>query len=376
MISLVSGATLLFSSVHTATGNNSLATTWRPSELPSKQRRSRIDFSGGPGVNALGASLSPRGKQVTGGKRRSTNTTTTTTTTTTARARAAVGVRKKRPDCRRRGTGGNNGTGGESGRSPLAAAKTARNERKPPQRRRGMTAVRRPWGAGPGRVNTHAAASDSRDYYRPWVKASRSVRGGSKVTKEGSGGEHSQGVKHSHTSGRARISHMPPPSPSPPVETSRLGPTALQQYLPTWSALVAEAVWLRGSAAAVASDSVIVDGDGDSVGDVSGCGGGGGGGGHSSSSADRFHPPSDNKVSFSRGLSGRVTGEEVEFADESNGSALGQQAGPRAVGGQWRSDGEQGGVVSGRHHGCVPAPSLDPNVERLLMDWIQSRVDR
>lgn len=137
------------------------------------------------------------------------------------------------------------------------------------------------------------------------------MRGDNKADKTGSGDKDSEGGVYSRTSGRALLSYPPPPT-----EASTLGSTALQQYLPTWSALAAEAVWLRGSEAVATSEGVVAGGGGVNVGGV-GVGGGGGG-----------------------------------------------------------SGGNGDGAVVGRGQDCVPAPSLDPSMEKVLMDWIQSRVDR
>eukprot|EP00752_Nemacystus_decipiens_P011758 g10434.t1 len=149
------------------------------------------------------------------------------------------------------------------------------------------------------------------------------------------------------------------------------GRTLLEQFLPTWTSLVAEAAWLRGTEAAPRA------------GDVTDGGGGRAEGGRETDFGVTGAPARPAKVAerSNDGVSGSATfrsgsAEHRRPTSTSGGSAfeMGNFRQGSVLGGKERRFGREGG---GPRHGCgVPAPSLDPGVERVLMDWLKSRVNR
>lgn len=281
----------------------------------------------------------------------------------------AVSTRKKGPDCRRSGI-----SGGKPKEVSVAASTTATKgeDGKPTQGRRPGKAVRRPWGAGPGVT----AASVARDPSRPRAKTSREGQTGGKACKG---------------NGHFGVNARPPPphSSAQERETSPLGPT-LEQFLPTWTSLVAEAAWLRGAEATARTRSWVSRGGGE--GDLGGGESGGGasdGGCDEQSGADGIGdaaPPIsngerfDDTTSASSGFRSRSAEHPRQPAGMPGSSSPTLERGnppQESVGGERHFKSKRRGSGGSKHQGCdVPAPSLDPSVERVLMDWLKSRIDR
>lgn len=288
----------------------------------------------------------------------------------TARGKEAVSARKRRPGHRWLGSSGSKPKQAFS----LAASTTTNTPTKATQRER-EKAARRPWGAGPGLA---AAPTPRGAASRPRSKNSREGRTGGK---EYDGRRHSDRVSSCpRATSRARPS---PPHSGPRKENSPLllGPTVLEQFLPTWTSLVAEAAWLRSAEATSRTRNGVLGSGGEDGGSDgrSSCGGECGG--------ERYAGVSD-------GASARPTKGGERLHDEASASGAcrsgltghrrqtGLPGGPAFERGefhQWavRSERSFNRESGGSRQGCgVPAPSLDPTVERVLMGWIRSRVDR
>lgn len=381
-------------------GNNNLVSEWRPSLAPS-DKADGIEFSNWPTAGVSRAAAAP-----TGGRRRRGQTganpdtcrsieqTKNRTPPSTTRAKTAVSVSKQRADCGRLGVNDRSGVFREA--SPAAPTSTATTTTTTTEVRRGgasmharpKKAVRRPWGAGPGAT----PPSMSRDVSRRRASTSREARAGGKACKTD---RHSTRNIGGGDSSRVRLSSRPPTVrrfSASRKEESPLGATAtsIEQFLPTWTALVAEAVWLRSAEATAArAGGVVVGGGGeDSDGGVrsrgdgirGGGGGGGGGGRHGRSYLDVIGasaPPDSNGERFDNTMSSRSHEHPGQTSTSSDLSTVGRfRSRQKSVGGE-RDSSSKGWARGRSHQGCyIPAPSLDPGVERVLMDWLRSRVNR
>ncbi len=255
---------------------------------------------------------------------------------------------------------------GDSERAPPATA-TSRQGRKPAQRRRGKPA-RRPWGAGPGTAATAPAATVPTPS-RPRKNPSRDGRVGSKGRgRRGTPlewGEHAGDPSGGRRSCRPSSSSPPPPPNAARRKGQSLGPTLLEQFLPTWTSLAAEAAWLCGSQAPARNERA-GGGGGGGDGDFFGYGGGGGEPSGLLSGRVADHP-------------GKASGGGTPTG-EGGGTGAGKGASPGnprqgSLGDERDLVGMPGSTEESRDD-SVPAPSLHPNVERVLMGWIKSRIDR
>eukprot|EP00903_Cladosiphon_okamuranus_P012080 g11340.t1 len=385
-------------------GNNHLVNAWRPSDPPPEAGRG-IEFNGwlptdvsGEVPPHAGEGGHSKGQRRTSSPQRSIIRAKKNPPSAATRAKGAVSSRRKqRPDGRRPrlgvSGGGGNGKPGEVLLSPSATTTAlCSKDGKPttPRRRRGKVASRRPWGAGPGL--TTAASTTSRDSSQPRPKAS--WMGG----KAYDGPRHPDGKPFSRGSTRGRPSSRPPLFRSAaPKETIPLGPSLLEQFLPTWTSLVAEAAWLRSvEVTASGAGGGMAQGGGErGVGSVrsggggryGGCGGGGcdgqrndygdviGGSAYPVQKGERFA----DAVSTSGFLRGRSAEEHPRPTTTMSGGVSAVETGPSHQGGVGGglSFNSKGREARGSHQGCnVPAPSLDPGVEGALMAWLKSRIDR
>ena len=171
-----------------------------------------------------------------------------------------------------------------------------------------------------------------------------------------------------------------------------LGSSALQRYLPTWTSLAAEAVWLRGSRKG-GNDIGAID---DSRGTGSGRGSKSTANDSTNSSRSRtaaagaFQSLTASESSWEgeegwgghrgKGLRScrRRAGETTSFPAPKDFSQQAEGAKEDTVAPD-RPGGAGGSVAGGRGWGrgrAVPPPSLDPDVERKLMDWLRLRIGR
>lgn len=285
-------------------------------------------------------------------------------------------------------------------------------------RRDGNKKRRPPWGAGPGAAVTAAASSTS----RPTTSRFSSLgdgRSGGRIGGGGGGGSGDGGsvtaVGGSATRRRRLASSSSgvgsPSSGRLPVRCSKtaaasLGSSsALKNFLPTWTSLAAEAVWLRGSRRRRGANAGTIDGGGGSGGRSGRRGGSEGiasdyanGSRHRSRSrrsaiGDAFEPLTISDSDSSRGREDGCGGHRERGLRSTKGQAgpttsppvpeeISHQASEAREGTMARDRrGDDGGRSHGEGRGRgrgtgVPAPSLDPDVERKLMDWLRSRVDR
>lgn len=236
-------------------------------------------------------------------------------------------------------------------------------------------ARKKPWGGGPG-ATTVAPPQPSR---------SSSRRGDTSLKRVGGGCAEEFRTE--------RISrHYSPPArppttqtPPPPTTPRRLsfGSAALENFLPTWTSLVAEAAWLRASHGGNINREKAGSGSSDDRGT--------GTDPHTSPTA-----PSAEKHTFYN-LAGPARRHHANHRRRHEGWASGAEETegesvrtvPRAAGcflGQSRDEEVReetrntrvhlGGATIKGQGLAPPVPSLDPGVERLLMEWLRSRIDR
>ncbi|CAM9556428.1 unnamed protein product [Ectocarpus sp. 12 AP-2014] len=282
-------------------GNNRLLTSWRPGTVPSHHEEGIVFDRRAAAVPSATSAAPDRGcpRNAT---RRSTKSATAT-------------ARQKRCDCwlRRRGARARASKDGCCKPSPRAT--TAATAKAPLQGGRGGKTARRAWGAGPGVAvsATSTAVSGSGGISR--TRASREGRG------RGSEARHAE---------RGRLAREPRPWSAFSPRSAALGPAALQQFLPTWTSLVAEAAWLRGArSSAERCEGGFEDG------------GGGGSGGGNGDGDDRANVARYNQTIGEPGTAGTTVGKHND----------------------WRTP-------------KAPLPLLDPSVERCLMGWLRARIDR
>lgn len=239
------------------------------------------------------------------------------------------------------------------------------------QRQRQGKTQRIPWGAGPGAL---ASPGPSVSYFMPQHDDSsqekRSSDGGSGGSgTRGSGGV-GGGVLGQNLLGRRQawplLRSRPQNTPVQPSLQTRmpLGTTAVRQFLPTWTSLVAEAAWLHGTwgegecgdtiegrtttkkhDAAISEASLAKKNHDLVVSDGGDCGAG---------RKKEIQPP----------LSG-IEGHPNNPRFEDNGKNSGEDRETDEPGGAWVNQNRDSS-----------APLLDPDVEKLLMDWLKPRIDR
>lgn len=300
----------------------------------------------------------------------------------------------------------------------------ADRERKSQGRQGKQKKKRPPWGAGPGAAAA-AAASTSRPssasqffFFDDERKGGGIGGGGSGGDGGGDGGGGGGSGGRSASRSRRRLASSSSglgspvnrrlPSRCSKAAAASLGSSsALKKFLPTWTSLAAEAVWLRGSCRGGA--------DAGAIGDRSG-GGGGGGSGNEGIARDCTKGNSHHRRGRSRrsaaadGVSEVLTssdssreredvwaghrGSGLRLSKGRAGAAASSSPVPEEFSQQAREarketmaardrrgGGGGGGGGDGRGRGLgrgrgVPAPSLDPCVERKLMDWLKARIDR
>ena len=296
------------------------------------------------------------------------------------------------------------------------------------QGRRGGNKKRRPpWGAGPGAASYAASHSTSRPTTSQCFPLGDGCSGGSTggggngcgAGGEGGGDGGSTATVRGSAARRRRLASSSSGVGSPsnrrlPVRCSKaaaaslVSSSALKRFLPTWTSLAAEAVWLRGSRRRRGADTGTIDG-------------GGGSGRHRSRSNGSEGIESDytqggcrrrrrrrsRRSAVSSNFEALTTSDSGCFREREDGCGGHRERGLRSTkgqageatsppvaeeilhqaseareetmardrrgGGGGGSDGEGRGRGRGRG---VPAPSLDPDVERKLMDWLRSRIDR
>lgn len=293
----------------------------------------------------------------------------------TMRTRTPSAVRGKRSPSRRTGAD-TNATRKEGGkRGSRDAKKTYAVDGKD-----GAVPARRPWGAGPGSRAT--CWSTNPNVHTLSGRASLSYEG-QRGTPTGRGGK--------PMGSRGRDSHPPlgrslPPSPPPPPPSSQSaslpGSVAIQRFLPTWTSLVAEAVWLRGSTRG--------GGGGDRGGDDANCAEISGGGAKRAFDANAMggvSPPAVASLFYDLGFEvhqkgrGQCQRRETRGVTEEDRARGAKERAEVVVAscvdeGRVNGRGADGRGLSRQRAGPLPVPSLDPAVERLLMDWLRSRIDR
>lgn len=298
----------------------------------------------------------------------------------------------------------------------IFGCKTSASEREGPadrernsQGRRGEKKSRRPpWGAGPGAAVAAAVASTSRPsasqffFFDDGRNGGSTGGGGNDGNGGGSGGGGSRGGNAARSRRRLASSSSGLGSPINrrlPAPASLGSSLALENFLPTWTSLAAEAVWLRGSCRD-GTDAGAIDGHSGrrsgSEGIARDCTEGSrhrrrsrrfaGAGGvcevlaSSDSSREREVGWGGHRGSGLRSSKGRagaaargspVPEEVSQQAREVRKETM--ACGRRGGGGGRGSDGRGRGLGRGRG---VPTPSLDPDVERKLMDWLKARIDR
>ncbi|CAM9890747.1 unnamed protein product [Ectocarpus sp. 6 AP-2014] len=283
-------------------GNNRLDTSWRPGAVPSHHEEG-IVFDRRAAAVPSATSAAPGRGGPRNGTRRSTKWPTAT-------------ARQNECGCwlGRRGARARASKDGYC--KPSARATMTATAEAPLQGGRGGKTARRAWGAGPGVAVSATATALSGSGGISHTRASREGRG------RGNEARHSE---------RGRLAREPRPWSALPQRSAALGPAALQQFLPTWTSLVAEAAWLRGaSSSAGRGESGYSDG-----------GGGGGGGGGDGDGDDRANIAQHNRIIGELGTAETTTRKHND----------------------WRTP-------------KAPLPLLDPSVERCLMGWLRSRIDR
>lgn len=354
-------------------GNNHFAPSWAPRALPTKQDDSiKIGFQDATITGASGTEAPSTGGTAqleTQGKRRA----------ETRGRRTAASARQRRSEGRRRRTTRRTNAS-ESGRPPppstAAATKTTDRTERQKKKKRPGTATRRPWGAGPGTVFAATAQKARMPPCDASRRATENLQGRRSDQNGGCGGggkgdgQHervryftSSSTPHPDTSLDAR--------PPPRSEGAPLGPMDVRRFLPTWTSLVAEAAWLRGSQIHPTSD--VAAGDSGCNGDV----------------WNNIGQKSAARWSAAAPPAAGVRHKAPAATDVQSKSMSGHPRDGRtaAAGMTGTSDmkNEEGGFgcsIGGRRKGApvgegsVPRPSLDPTVERFLMDWLRSRIDR
>ncbi|CAN0062916.1 unnamed protein product, partial [Ectocarpus sp. 8 AP-2014] len=276
-------------------GNNRLVTSWRPGAVPSHHEEGIVFDRRSAAVPSVTATAPGRG-----GPRNATRRSTKSATATARQKRCDYWLRRRgaRPRASKDGC-----------RKPSARAPTTATTEAPLQGGRGGETARRAWGAGPGAAVSATATAVSGSGGISRTRASQEGRG------RGNEARHSE---------RGRLAREPRPW-SAKQRSAALGPAALQQFLPTWTSLVAEAAWLRGARSSAER----------------GEGGFNDGGGGNGDGDDHANVAQHNRTIGELGTAETTTGKHNDWRP------------PKA-----------------------PLPLLDPSVERCLMGWLRARVDR
>lgn len=282
----------------------------------------------------------------------------------TTRMRPPHGVRTKRSPGRRAGTG-TNATPEEGG-----SKRGNRNDKNSHDvdRNDGAVPTRRPWGAGPGARATCPSANS----------ATRALPGRASLSRQEQRGVPERRGSYAMGS-RGRDSCLPldrSPPPPPPPSVSLPESAAIQRFLPTWTSLIAEAAWLRGSTREGGDDhpncAEISSGDNRASG---------------TDAASGVPPPAAPSLFCDRGSEvchqerRRCQRLETQGAVEEDGASSAKEQAWDVVtscvdGGRVDGQGAGGLGLARSRADPPPMPSLDPVVERLLMDWLRSRIDR
>lgn len=339
---------------------------------PSDRRTEGLK-TGGPRATPRTAPSSGTGntsKVIIGGKRHQRSEVTASPTRRnkstpkprTTRTRPPHGGRSKRSPGRRAGSGTNatpeEGGSKRSNRIAKISHDVDRND--------GAVPTRRPWGAGPGARATCRSASS----------ATRALPGRASLSRQEQRGMPARRGSSAMGS-RGRDSCPPLDRFPPPPSVSLPGSVAIQRFLPTWTSLVAEAAWLRGSTREGADDHA-------NCAEISS----GGKYASDTDTASGVPPPAapslfcdDRGSEVCRQGRRRCQRLETQGAVEEDGASSAKEQAWDVV-----SSCVDGGKVDGQGAGGLglarsradppPMPSLDPVVERLLMDWLRSKIDR